>query len=268
MQSLIQSIQRVLATTQAVPFAVIHSVKEQHIVNVPVVKPLLICILDGVKKLGADQPLECTPGSFVFLSNQPKIDMRNLPREHHYFALLVEFEDADFNCLPNQPGPTVPHLHGNIDYTLQQTLTQFVEWSAFAPASLWPTRRQELLLTLYHLGHQQVGQLRSAPSISHQLHTLLSQNIAANISSAELAESLAMSESTLRRKLADAGLNLQSIKENIRMGHSLGLLQTTNLAISQVAEQCGYTSQSRFTEKFKQRFGLTPTELRKTLLND
>ena len=151
MQSLIQTTQRVLASNGSVPFAVIHSVKEQHIVNVPILKPLLICILDGVKQLGIEAPLQCTPGSFVFLSNHPNINMRNLPRKHHYFALLVEFEDSDFDCVPSHPGPTVPYVNGRIDSTLQKTLSQFVEWSAFAPSSLWPLRRQELLLTLYHL---------------------------------------------------------------------------------------------------------------------
>jgi AraC-like DNA-binding protein len=35
-----------------------------------------------------------------------------------------------------------------------------------------------------------------------------------------------------------------------------------------VAERCGYQSQSRFTDKFKQFFGVTPTELRKTRMRD
>ncbi|BFM09571.1 helix-turn-helix transcriptional regulator [Halioxenophilus aromaticivorans] len=268
MQTLIEAAQEVLAQDTALPFAAIHSVKEQHIVNVPVMKPMLICILDGYKKLGQIDPIECAPGEFVFLSNQPKIEMRNVPSAHHYFALVIEFENQDFDCLPTDFGPTAKHITGTIDTTFGNTLLQFVQWCAFAPQALWPLRRQELLLTLHHLGYTKVSQLRAAPSISHQLHALLNQNIAANISSAELAESLAMSESTLRRKLSDAGLNLQTIKENIRMGHGLGLLQSTNLPINHIAEQCGYASQSRFTDKFKQRFGLTPTELRKTRLID
>jgi AraC-like DNA-binding protein len=73
-----------------------------------------------------------------------------------------------------------------------------------------------------------------------------------------------MSESTLRRKLKLEGTSVQEVKDQARLGLGLHLLQTTRQPISLVAEKCGYLSQSRFTDRFKKRFGLTPSELRKT----
>ncbi len=73
-----------------------------------------------------------------------------------------------------------------------------------------------------------------------------------------------MSESTLRRKLSVEGTSMQEIKDQVKLGLGLQLLQTSNHSIVFIAEQCGYQSQSRFSSRFKKRFGLTPSALRKT----
>jgi len=268
MQQLIQSIKYVLAEKQTLPFSVYTSVMEQHIFNVPVIKPLLICILDGCKKLGHQGEIDCPSGSFIFLSNNLNIDMRNIPSDNEYFALLIEFDDIDFDCLAHQAHNAELYFQGDIETTLESTLRQFVEWSAFAPSDIWYIRRQEILQTLFHLGYQQVCGAMTSSSISHRLHVLISQDIAANLGVAQLAFMLAMSESTLRRKLHDEGTNVQSIKESVRLGHGLHLVQSSHTPIGLIAEQCGYSSQSRFTEKFKQLFRITPSELRKTKLHD
>lgn len=44
----------------------------------------------------------------------------------------------------------------------------------------------------------------------------------------------------------------------------LTLVQETRMTICQVADAVGYRSQSRFTDRFKERFGVTPTALRRS----
>ena len=80
MQELIASLKQVIETTDPLPFSVYSSVKEQRILNVPIIKPLLICVLDGCKELGDNNETICPAGSFVFLSNSAKVDMRNIPQ--------------------------------------------------------------------------------------------------------------------------------------------------------------------------------------------
>lgn len=252
----------------ALPFSLYSSVSEQRIVNVPIIKPMLICVLDGSKKLGSQGEVDCPSGSFVILSNHPSITMRNIPGDAEYQALIVEFDYEDFNCLPPKRTRTAPFVQGWIGTAFQQTLLQFVEWSAFAPPALWPMRRQEILQLLYHLGYQQVSAVIEPPSLSHRLHGVISGDIANDVNADILASQLAMSESTLRRKLAAEGTTLQAIKDRARLGFGLHLVQTTFDPIGRVAEKCGYQSQSRFTDKFKQLFGVTPTELRKTRMRD
>ena len=104
-------------------------------------------------------------------------------------------------------------------------------------------------------------------SLSQQVHQMISVDLSQELSATDIAANLAMSESSLRRKLAEENNNLQAIKDQARLGYGLHLIQSTHQSIGAVAERCGYQSQSRFTDKFKQRFGITPSALRKTRLS-
>ncbi|MGW8393489.1 helix-turn-helix transcriptional regulator [Pseudoduganella sp. HUAS MS19] len=265
MENLRLAVRRMQEAGCALPFSVYSSVRQQRIVNVPIIKPTLICVLDGKKKLGE---IDCPPGSFVILSNRPGIDMRNIPGDAEYLALIIEFEYDDFKCLPPKNARAAPYVQGEIGQSFLKTLQQFVEWSAFAPRAMWAARRQEILQLLYHLGYGQIGAVVEPPSLSHKVHGIIVEDVANDIHAGALASRLAISESTLRRKLAAEGTNLQEIKDRARLGHGLHLIQASFDAIGRVAERCGYQSQSRFTDKFKQFYGVTPSDLRKTRMRD
>lgn len=269
MQHIIKHVQDVLAQQIPLPFAVYTSVSDQNISNVPIVKPVIIFVLSGQKYLGPTSDSICHAGDFVFLSNHPGIDMRNISKDEGYFALLIEFELSDFDGLPK------PEHKGDTRYfiepskpDLNRLLEQFVTWSATAPEAIWPLRRKEILHHLYHMGYTQVLEMAIPPSLSLKLHELFKTHISEDLSSDDICKRLAMSESTLRRKLKAEHTSLQNIRDDTKLGHGLHLLQSTTLPIGHIAVECGYTSQSRFTERFKQRFGLTPSELRKTRMTE
>ncbi len=268
MYTLINAAKYAIQQKDTLPFSIYSSIKEQHIFNVPIIKPLLIFVLDGRKELGQETPLNCPAGSFIFLSNSPNIDMRNIPDDKEYFALLIEFEYTDFDTLKPSKLKAETHFQGPIDSVLSNTLQQFIEWSVFAPKDLWSLRRQELLQLLYYLGYKQVSAVVESPSMAHRLHNLISADINNTLNATHMASMLAMSESTLRRRLAQEKTTIQTIKDQAKLGYGLHLIQTSTLSIGLIAEKCGYTSQSRFTDRFKQLFGITPTELRKTRMTD
>lgn len=268
MEDLIRTAKQLQETGAPLPFSVYSSIREQKIVNVPIIRPILICVLDGSKRLGSQGEIVCPSGSFIILSNHPAINMRNIPGDGEYLALIVEFDHDDFNCLPPKTSRAVPFVQGQLEQVLEKTLQQFVEWGAFAPQAMWPARRRELLQLIFHLGYAQVCAVIEPPSLSHKLHGMVSADLTDDLSAEVLASRLAMSASTLRRKLAAEGASVQAIKDRARLGYGLHLVQSTFEPIGRVAERCGYQSQSRFTDKFKQFFGVTPTELRKTRMND
>lgn len=272
MQPLIVSARKALASQACLPFSIYSSMQEQRIFNVPIMNPLLVCVLSGCKKLGDASEISGESGQFIFLSNTPTIDMRNIPSTEEYIALLIEFDYDDFRCLQTTSVKTTRYFQGQINSLLAQTLQQFIEWSVIAPPDLWSVRKQEILQLLLHLGHEAVTTIAEAPSLSHKIHQIISTQLAKeaaiDVNAETLASTLAMSESTLRRKLNSEGTGLTAIKERAKLSLGLHLVQTTLNPIGQIAEQCGYLSPSRFTDKFKQRFGITPRDLRKTRMND
>lgn len=79
---------------------------------------------------------------------------------------------------------------------------------------------------------------------------------------AEVAARWQLSPSSLQRRLREEGHTLQACLRQGRMDAALGLLQTTDWPIGQIALACGYTSHGRFSAAFTQRFGVAPSHLR------
>jgi AraC-like DNA-binding protein len=268
MANLLSTIKNTLLKKHELPFAVYTSITEQKLLNVPIAKPLLIVVLNGTKELGIDNELTCHSGGFIFLSDSPAINMRNIPKDKEYFALLIEFDFQDFNGLQINTSNKKDYFIGKTTSTLEKCLQQFVEISLWAPKNMWSLRKREIISLLCHMGHREVLSLLASPQIKDQLHEMFIEQGFYELTMEQICDQLAMSESTLRRKLKLEGTSVQEIKDQARLGLALHLLQTTQNSINLIADKCGYQSQSRFTERFKIRFGLTPSELRKTKMTD
>lgn len=75
-------------------------------------------------------------------------------------------------------------------------------------------------------------------------------------------KALAVSEATLRRRLADERARFEDVLIDVRMHHAMMLAQTTSWSVSEIALACGYRSRTRFTERFRARFGYSPSAVR------
>jgi len=267
MSHLVNSINKTITLQNKLPFSVYSSVKEQRLLNVPIIKPTLIVVLKGSKALGKRHELACHAGQFIFLANSPAINMRNIPQNKTYFALIIEFELQEISDLRIDDGKGSDYLIGQTSASLEACLQQFVEAARWAPDNICALRKREILLLLSALGHQGVLSLLGSVQTKDTLHTMFTTQ-GFHITTKQICQQLAMSESTLRRKLALEGTSVLEIKDQARLGLALHLLQTTRDSIGFIADKCGYQSQSRFTTRFKNRFGLTPSALRKTKMTD
>ena len=220
------------------------------------------------KTLIDTEEVSCDAGDFVFMANTPQVAMRNIPRNFGYIALLIEFDYTDFECLKYQAAAKKKFITGQVDPLFQMTLKQFIEWAAVTPPQLWPIRRQELLQVLFTQGFKDLGSIIEPPTLTHKVHTIIAGDLTRDWDASSIAATLAMSESTLRRKLTAEDSSFQLIKDNARLSHGLHLIQSSSQSIGTIAQQCGFSSQSRFTDKFKLLFNTTPTALRKTIMSE
>ncbi len=79
----------------------------------------------------------------------------------------------------------------------------------------------------------------------------------------QLCETLGISRIQLHRKLkALAGTSASHFIRNYRLEKGRELLETTDLNISEVAYRVGFRNHSYFTESFRERYGMAPSEYR------
>jgi AraC-like DNA-binding protein len=155
---------------------------------------------------------------------------------------------------------------GEVTPILNNCLQQFVESTRWAPETLWNLKKTSdaVISPWIPKPHSIIGN----PEVSHQVHELYQVSEFDKLTHKYICQPLAMSQSTLRRKLKLEGTNIQAIKDRAKLGLGLHLLQTTLYSVGIIADKCGFYSQSRFTDRFKSHFGLTPSELRKTKMTD
>jgi AraC-like DNA-binding protein len=128
------------------------------------------------------------------------------------------------------------------------------------PASIATHRLQEVLLWLGERGFRFPPP--APPSLGQQVRRLLSTDPSAAWSMERVAHETATSIPTLRRRLAAEGVAFRDLVQDVRMSHALALLQNTDTPVLHVAMAAGYASASRFSARFRARFGYLPTDIR------
>lgn len=128
------------------------------------------------------------------------------------------------------------------------------------PASIATHHLREVLLWLGERGFH--FSLPPPASLGRQVRRLLSTDPSADWSMEEVAHETATSIPTLRRKLAAEGVAFRDLVQDVRMSHALSLLQNTDTPVLHVAMATGYASASRFTARFRARFGYLPSDIR------
>lgn len=76
-----------------------------------------------------------------------------------------------------------------------------------------------------------------------------------------------LSESSLRRKLNQENATIATLIRDTKLEVALSMLQTDNYSIREVANYCGWESQSRFSEVFSERWGVLPSVVKASQTN-
>ncbi len=101
-----------------------------------------------------------------------------------------------------------------------------------------------------------------APGLSGRLRTLIGEAPSQHWTAQTAGKALAVSEATLRRRLAGESARFEDVLIDVRMHHAMMLVQTTSWSVPEIAQACGYKSRARFAERFKARFGYLPSAVR------
>lgn len=228
--------------------------------------PAIVRVLQGQKELRrANESLAAHPGELLYLPAGTRIDVRNVPAEGAYEAegIILSFDLA--RHLPPRAvvreRERVQKLriteHEDLDAALSRALEAFERKLPVA------VQRARLLELVAWLGEAGIDPFVAAEGLRVRLKRMLGERPAYPWRLPDVARKLAMSDDTLQRHLRREGTGFQQLLAEVRMDHALMLLWTTKRPLGMVAEQSGYDSPSRFAERFRDRFGVLPSELRR-----
>lgn len=131
-----------------------------------------------------------------------------------------------------------------------------------APLALVEHHLQAVLI---HLALE-VGRLPLAylvrQSLPRQVAQLIESDPAHAWTAGDIAARLGRSEPTLRRQLASQQSSFRALLEDSRMQLALQLLKGSSRSVAQIATAVGYQCPSRFSARFRQRYGVPPRMMR------
>lgn len=123
-----------------------------------------------------------------------------------------------------------------------------------------PERHQALC------GHIGDLELTGQERVFRSVHNYLVENLHKRITIEALARQFLMNTTTLKDGFkALYGTSIAAHIKEHRMEKAAKLLEEGKLSVSEVAGQVGYTSQSKFSAVFSQRYGVSPLEYRRSV---
>ncbi|MEQ9916936.1 helix-turn-helix domain-containing protein [Pectobacterium aroidearum] len=212
-----------------------------------------------------------TPSQLCLITPDASADLTKTPGGHDaiFRSVFLTFSSTllarFYHRYPEKLTPVHhpdPFTRLALDDELTRTLQYLVEGitSDALSESRLELRLMDMLLVLsergYHFGAP------PQPGITTQLRALISEEPEHHWTAQSAGRRLAMSEATLRRRLSAEQTRFEVLLLETRMQHAMMLVQTTSWSMQRLAEACGYKSSARFSERFKTRFGCSPTKIR------
>lgn len=247
--------------------------RDLEILRIRIEQPMLIFVDQGTKivRAGPAAAVQAIPGQAILLAGGHTVDFNNgvLGDALPYAARCLIFDPAllDDVCYSSciaQYSPTQPaaQLLRKPLPDLESAFENARRTMALAvPDTIARLRLLEVMHWLLEAGLP-IRRPDSDARISLKVRSLIARQLDHDWTATAIADALALSEATLRRRLAEESTTFSELLVDARMAAALTLLQATTHPVSDIALSVGYESASRFAVRFRQRFGFSPTTVR------
>ena len=241
--------------------------RKQPLHNVFIHAPTIYWIEQGQKQLWwQEQSYQFNRSNWLIVPAGQYLTFVNIPEQALFHARAVTFcqpPPAEWLNEEVPVGGSAPMV--KVTDSLRYCFNIVCEMSSKGLS----TQTQQQLLLSFYAELRQAGALallfpNDKQQVRDKLATYLSSAPGDDHKIEVAAQHLAMSRATLTRKLATEKTSFRHILTEIRMSHALGLLQRKFSQID-TANACGYQSEVRFIQRFKDQFGLTPRQYQMTL---
>lgn len=243
---------------------------EETLYNLAIADPCVIMVELGTKKMTArEKGFEIRSSQALAIWNTVYVDVTNLKADAGFYQAAWIAWDRDIisnYVLSRVPKKTdsrrdVVHIP-KADRMLKEAFARASEGISdeTVPAEIAAHRMLELLMVLDSKGS--FSPPGAEIPLSWKLRKMLNSDPSHKWRIADMTRAVGMSESTLRRRLAEEDMSVAELITDVRMSYALALLQSTDMTVTRIASEAGYDCVSRFTARFRSRFGFTPSSVR------
>ncbi len=103
----------------------------------------------------------------------------------------------------------------------------------------------------------------------YTIFTFVDKNFDNDCSLTDLAKEIGYNYSYLSRYFKNiVGVTFNEYVNNYRLNHACYLIKNNSVSILQCALESGFVSLRTFNRSFKQRFGITPTQYKNTIIKN
>jgi len=169
-----------------------------------------------------------------------RVSIRHRKPKHH------EFYNAILQC--------------PIEFSAPDNLLIFSKKHMVLPLQTADKLGEEILVKKCREDLEEIEQ--SSPFIT-RITDIITTHLSASPSLLFVADTLQMSERTLRRRLAEENINYRDLMKNIRHKKAVYFLRHTQLRIEKIAWELGYKESANFRRAFKDATGKSPRDWRK-----
>jgi AraC-like DNA-binding protein len=247
----------------------------QNLTRMRLSAPALMFPVVGSKRVfAAQKSYDIRLGEFIAVPADAQFDIKNIPdlKRKQFLGASLTF-DADTLTLFNmiygaemKNRDLTPRWRVTGSDELSSMIIDWVSHNRRFSSDVTQTRHRlaEILWLLVNQG--MAGNILFSQQQSFRARTkhLLALDPGHDWRVSDVSQKLATSESTLRRQLRAENASFRDLLEDTRLERGIDLVVSTDMPIGQIAFDCGYQSQSRFSERFRLRFSMSPTELRAT----
>ncbi|EQA43360.1 DNA-binding helix-turn-helix protein [Leptospira broomii serovar Hurstbridge str. 5399] len=212
-------------------------------------------------------------GEAVAIAGGQSFDVVNAPENGEFEAswlafhpdIIKQFSEMQYSFTPIEIAFTMTSLKSGFLEAFELAI-ESITTSRSIPSGIAAHRVSEVLLWLGEYGKR--FQISSHTKLAHKVRSVLNSDPANDWSAANIANQMKISEATLRRKLASESVSFSELLIDVRMSRALSLLQSTDLSIGEIAKEVGYESPSRFAVRFRERFGHSPADFRRSIVQN
>lgn len=112
---------------------------------------------------------------------------------------------------------------------------------------------------------QEMAGLQDPVGLIARVREQLRQRLPQGVTAVDVAQTLGMSERTLRRRLTELGTSYQLLIEQLRRGRAVELLHRGDRSVEAIAAELGYDDPSNFSRAFRRWTGRSPRAYRRQL---